>query len=287
MSVGIVELGGQPSIGSLYRRAVLGTLLPRRGRAELPGTTLVLREVGVDRARLAGYAKVCGYRLGDTLPPTYPHVLAFPLALALMAGRDFPFPVVGLVHLADRIELRRPVWTDERLELTVRAADLRDHDRGRCFDIRATASVGDEVVWRGVSTYLRKSGTPRGGGPGPPDEPAPAAARWRVGREVGRAYARVSGDRNPIHTSRLAARVLGYRAPIAHGMWSMARCLAALEGRLPGEYAAEVSFRRPILLPAEVCFAGTPGVERWALRLYDARTGTPHLEGVVIAGRPA
>ena len=278
----VVELSSAPSAGSVYRRAALG-LLARRRATELPDTTLVLREFAVSREHLAAYDKACGFPLTDTLPPTYPHVLAFGLAMRLMSGEDFPFPVVGLVHIANRIEVLRPVDAGERLELTVRAADLRGHPRGRAFDVRATASVGDEVVWRGVSTYLRKDRT----GGGPRREPAevhaatePAAGTvWRVGREVGTAYARVSGDRNPIHTSRLAARAFGYPGPIAHGMWSAARSLAALEGRLPGGYAVEVAFRRPIVLPTRVCFTGTPDGSRWTVT--DPRTGTTHLTGEV------
>jgi acyl dehydratase len=277
----VLELAETPALGALYRRAALGTLTRRSG-TELPDTTLVLRDVGVDRERLTRYAKVCGYRLSDTLPPTYPHVLAFPLAVALMAERHFPFPVIGLVHLANRMEVRRPIDAGERLELTVRAADLRAHERGRSVDIRATASVGDEVVWRAVSTYLRKEKP--GGGPREPDPAPEGGSLWRAGREVGTEYAKVSGDHNPIHTSRLAARAFGYRGPIAHGMWSAARCLAALEGRLPAEYTLEVAFRRPVVLPARVCFTTTPGVERWTLALHDARTGAPHLTGAVTAG---
>ena len=52
-------------------------------------------------------------------------------------------------------------------------------------------------------------------------------------RDVGRAYAEVSGDHNPIHTSRIGARLFGFPRPIAHGMWTQARCLAALPSRLP------------------------------------------------------
>jgi acyl dehydratase len=283
----VVELSRAPALGGLYRRALLTR---HSGTNTLPGTTLVLRDVGVDRDRLTRYSKTCGYRLGDLLPPTYPHVLAFPLALDLLTRRDFPFPVVGLVHVANRIEVLRPVDAGERLELTVRAADLREHPRGRAFDVRATASVGDEVVWRGVSTYLRKE---RRAAAGPRDEAAEACTGmlWRVGREVGTAYARVSGDRNPIHTSRLAARAFGYPGPIAHGMWTAARCLAALEGRLPGAYAVEVAFRRPIVLPARVCFTGTATEHRRAdpaqvlahdaWTLTDARTGATHLTGQV------
>jgi len=271
----VEELTRPPALGPLYRRV----LLTRHSGTELPDTTLVLRDVHVDREHLARYQRVCGYRVGDALAPGYPHVLAFPLALALMARRDFPFPVAGLVHLANRIELLRPVDAAERLELTVRAADLRGHPRGRSVDVRATASVGDEVVWRGVSTYLRKE-KPGSPGAAAATEAAPAdGIRWTIGRDVGTAYARVSGDRNPIHTSRLAARAFGYPGPIAHGMWSAARSLAALEGRLPGGYAVEVAFRRPIVLPARVCFTGTPDGSRWTVT--DPRTGTTHLTGEV------
>jgi acyl dehydratase len=276
----VVELPEVPSLGPLYRRAALG-MLARRSGSELPGTTLVLRDVHVDRERLGRYAKLCGYRLSDTLPPPYPHVLAFPLAVALMAARDFPFPVIGVVHIANRIEVLRPIDAGERLELTVRAADLRPHDRGRAFDIRATASVGDEVVWRAVSTYLRKEKP----GSGRSETGSTDGIRWRIGRDVGTEYAKVSGDHNPIHTSRLAARAFGYKGPIAHGMWSAARCLAALEGRLPPEQAFDVTFRRPLVLPARVCFTASQFTasqgEHWELALRDARTGAPHLTGTV------
>ena len=76
-----MELASPPGLGGLYRRALLTR---HSGTGALPGTTLVLRDVGVDRDRLARYVRVCGYRLSDLLPPTYPHVLAFPLALDLL-----------------------------------------------------------------------------------------------------------------------------------------------------------------------------------------------------------
>lgn len=280
----VVELDRAPSTGGLYRRAALGALPimgSRRGDA-LPDTTLALRGLRVDLAHLAAYDRVCGFRLSDTLPATYPHILAFPLAMQLMAGGDFPFPAVGLVHVANRIEVRRPIDAGEPLDLLVHAADLRAHERGRQLDMVATASVGDEQVWRGVSTYLRKEkSTPTASKPrGEGDRPAPpaATASWRVQPRVGTDYAAVSGDHNPIHTSRLGARLFGFPRPIAHGMWSKARCLAALEGRLPDAYAVEVAFKLPILLPTTVAFAATPA---WSFSLHGARSGKPHLTGTV------
>lgn len=278
----VVELPAMPSAGALYRRAALRSLpgFGARGDA-LPDVELVLRGVAVDRARLAEYDRVCGFRLSDTLPATYPHILAFPVAMELMSTRDFPFPLAGLVHVANRITVHRPIDAGETLEFRVRAADLRPHERGRQFDVVATAYVDGERVWQGVSTYLRRE---RGGAKAERRESPPlsAAARWRVDRQVGVAYAAVSGDRNPIHTSRLGARLLGFPRPIAHGMWSKARCLAALAGRLPDSYTVEVSFKLPILLPATVAFRATRGAPAgWDFALHNARSGRPHLVGTV------
>jgi acyl dehydratase len=275
-----VEYGEAPHLGALYRTAVLGAV--RRSRSDVvPALDLVLREVPVDRAHLAAYDRVCGFRLTDTLPATYPHVLAFPLALALMTRRDFPLPLVGIVHLANRITVVRPLDSGEHLDLRVRAEGLRPHERGRQVDVVAEASVDGAVVWTDRSTYLHRSGPPgRGRRDGAAPLPRPTAI-WRVDRRVGVDYAGVSGDHNPIHTSRWGARAFGFRRPIAHGMWSKAHCLAALEGRLPDAYTVDVSFKAPLALPGRVSFSARRTDDGWDLALHDARDGRPHLAGSV------
>lgn len=278
-----VELAGLPASGPLYRRAVLGSVPGLGGRRadSLPGVELGVRGVTVDRAHLADYDRVCGFRLTDTLPGTYPHVVGFPLALRLISAPDFPIPLAGVVHVGNRITVHRPVGADETLDFSTYAEGLRPHPRGRQLDVVLVASVAGEEVWRGVSTYLGRERTADGGGRRDRGDrpPAPAgSALWRVGPRVGRDYARVSGDHNPIHTSRLGARLLGYPRPIAHGMWSKARCLAALESRLPGAYTVEVAFKLPVPLPSTVAFGtGADG----GFALHDARTGRPHLVGRV------
>ena len=64
--------------------------------------------VRADPDAVAAYARVCGFALRDHLPPTYPHVLAFPLHMAVMADGSFPFGAVGLVHVENRIVQHRP-----------------------------------------------------------------------------------------------------------------------------------------------------------------------------------
>jgi len=249
---------------------------------ELPDRSLE-RSVEVDRRHLAAYDRVCGFLLRDRLPATYPHVLAFPLAMELMTSTDFPFGVLGLVHVANRIEQLRPVDAGERLDLRVRAADLAPHDRGTQFALVAEASVGGEPVWRDRSTYLRREGGGGGGGPRERREPPPASAIWRIPGDIGRRYAAVSGDNNPIHLHSLAARAFGQRGAIAHGMWTKARCLSALEGSLPDAFAVDVRFKLPLPIPGRVGFSNRDG----ELAVHDARSGKPHLVGAVVAAKDA
>jgi acyl dehydratase len=249
------------TVAPLLPGAALLPLLGGRG-GELPDLQLELPGVRVEPERLAAYAHVCGFSLRDTLPATYPHVLAFPLHLALMSDRGFPFAAVGLVHVANRIVQHRPLQLGEPFELRVGTSALQSHPRGRTFALRSEARVGQELVWEDDSTMLHResSGTNSEGGGGqagereqPPQVP-PQSALWRLPGDLGRRYAAVAGDRNPIHLYPLTAKLFGFPRAIAHGMWTKARCLAALERQLPDRFAVEVSFRRPILLPGQVAF---------------------------------
>jgi acyl dehydratase len=290
------RLDSPPGAPLLYGRAALGavpgaSLLPfvgGRGSA-LPDLELRLDGVAVDRERLAEYCRVCGFALRDTLPPTYPHVLAFPLQMRLMADGSFPFPLLGLVHLDNSIVQRRPISASEKLDVAVRAEDLRAHPKGRAFTLVAEARSGGELVWEERGTILRR-------GKGDPDAPAgerppavgagaSAIPEWKLDDGLGRRYAAVSGDRNPIHMHALSAKAFGFPRAIAHGMWSKARCLAQLETKLPPALATDVAFGKPLLLPARVRFATeerSGGEVGFAIRSADG--SREHLVGVV---RPA
>jgi acyl dehydratase len=261
----------------MFLRAALTTF--RRGGSSLPDDVLSLSDVAVDVAHVAAYNRVCGFGLRDELPATYPHVLAFPLQMRLMTSSGFPFPLPGLVHIGNRITVSRPVLASERFDLRVRAVDLRPHERGRQFDIVSELVVGSDVVWADVSTYLRREGSSGSSGSST-EAPSPSAV-WSVPGDIGRRYGAVSGDRNPIHLNALAARLFGFRRAIAHGMWTKARCVAALEERLPAAYTVDVRFKLPVLLPAKVGFSASAVGDGWEFAVHDIRSGRPHLAGTI------
>jgi acyl dehydratase len=288
-----------PSILPLYARAAApmipgASLLPfiPGGGGEIPDLDLQLEGVAANPAAVAAYAKVCGFALRDHLPPTYPHVLAFPLQMAVMADGGFPFGAVGLVHVENRIEQHRRVGIGEELTIRVRPTKLAPHPKGQTFSLLTEVTVGKETAWESVSTMLRRGQGDANavllpirdkvrsdGGDG--FAALPASAEWKLGGDLGRRYAAVSGDRNPIHLHSLTAKPLGFPSAIAHGMWTKARCLAALESRLPDAFAVDVRFRKPILLPAHVEFASATEGEEIAFAVRDAKRQTPHLDGRV------
>ncbi len=131
-------LDSSPSILPLYARAAApmipgASLLPfvPGGGGEIPELDLRAgRRRRRARADVAAYAKVCGFALRDTLPPTYPHMLAFPLHMAVMADGSFPFGAVGLVHVENRIAQQRPIGIGEELTIRVRPTKLQPHPQG-------------------------------------------------------------------------------------------------------------------------------------------------------------
>lgn len=286
-------LDGPPSTLSTYARAGLGAL-PFSGRlpflagggGEVPDLELELADVEVDAARLAEYCRVCGFTVRETLPATYPHVLAFPLHMALLTDSSFPVPAIGMVHIRNRITQRRPITVAEKLSLKVRSTKLEPHAKGQTFTLITEAHIGGQLVWEGESTNLRRGGGSEGAAKPERDSlPDPAElqaeAEWRLPGDLGRRYAAVSGDRNPIHLYGLTAKAFGFPRQIAHGMWTKARCVAQLESRLPDAFAVEVGFKKPILLPARVEFASASENGRIGFGVRDPRDGTPHLAGAV------
>lgn len=396
-----------------------------RPDADFPRARLVRSGVRVDLDRLAAYERVCGFPTGeDALPLTYPHVLAFPLAMRLMGGRGFPLPLLGLVHTSIDLTRHTALPVGGTYELAVHVAGLSPHRRGTEATLVTEARTEGELVWESRSTYLARHRT--GGGSGAPDdemtaardgwaapgvlgsapddrksapdarrtapgdrgaaldggtagpehgmaargdrgtapydgvapgdrrarydravkpddtgahdrggttrdgrtahgegvpadhdrttardnrttarddrtparggsacangpasrapspvtappsdggEPLPGGAEWRLGADIGRRYAVVSGDRNPIHLHPLAARLFGFPRPIAHGMWTVARCLAA--HGTPEAVLVRAEFRAPVPLPGTVEYAAEDG--RFELRRGDRL----HLAGTV------
>lgn len=243
-----------PGLLSQYSRALFA-----RGNGQktpvLPATEAWLTGVRPAAEKVRAYARVCGYPSDSSLLPlTYPHILAFPLHMELMLQKDFPLPLMGLVHIRNRITQFRALRLEEKLDIRCSFDGLHTTDKGLEFDIRTEVSCGGELVWESVSTNLSRRAT--GSKRSDKRIPLPAAfsqrERWDLPANLGRQYARVSGDSNPIHLFALTARLFGFPRHIAHGMWSKARAAATLYPQLQSERCVlTTEFKLPVYLPGK------------------------------------
>src|SRR5699024_8389793 len=181
------------------------------------------------------------------------------VSLALMARGDFPFPLLGLVHLRNQVLQHRPVRVGEQVDVECRVRDLQPHRKGRTFEAVSTILSPDgDIIATDVATYPAKG---RGGEDRarsstrarrrPSERPRPTG-RGKLGAEAGRRYAEVSGDVNPIHMSGLSAKAFGFPRAIAHGMYTASRAFTEARVDLSRPLRWDVSFDAPVTLPGTV-----------------------------------
>ncbi|MCE5287841.1 MAG: dehydratase [Nocardiaceae bacterium] len=289
MTVATVKLTELPNLGGLYAKAALGAVpIPGKSKPKtLPDTVMELDGLKVDLDNLSDYVKVTDLRLIDALPATYPFTLTTPLVVSLFVGGEFPFPAMGLVHFENVITQYRPLSVRDVLDIAVRAENLRKHPKGMLFDMVSEITVGGELVWKQVSTMLSQQKTSLSGGPKgekKPDEVPPRPQKaLKVTQSTISRYAAVSGDRNPIHISSIGAKAFGFPSTIAHGMWSAATILQAIEGKLPDAFTYTVRFNKPVLIPSKINVYADKADGGWDLAVKHPKKGYPHLTATVRA----
>ncbi|OLS60902.1 MaoC family dehydratase [Pseudomonas putida] len=272
------DLGSTASLSGLYlkaasKRKISGDTLPRYG----------LRcGINVDERNLEAYRKLCLFIQDGRLPPTYPHVMAFALQMQLLTAKDFPAPLLGMVHLSNRIRVLRPLGGISRLRFSVSVDNLQPHEKGATLDMRTDAEDGIGLIWSETSRMLCRGMKVAGEVP-LVEAPEPLAmtelTRWYADSDIGRHYAKVCGDYNPIHLSAASARLFGFPQAIAHGMWSKAMAMAHLRGHLPRSgYEVAVEFHKPVRLPSEVILDGSEVAANGQFRL-GGHAGIIHMTG--------
>lgn len=265
-------------------RAAVGALplIPRSDR--LPERTLTA-ELAIDRANVAAYCELTGLRYRDAVPLTYPFALTFPTVMDLITGFDFPFSAIGSVHVENVITAHRPIAVTDTVEVRVHAENLREHRKGLLVDVVTEVAVGTEPAWHQVTTFLHQQRTSLSGEPKPeppaPQKLPPPNAILRITPGQIRKYAAVGGDRNPIHTSAIGARLFGFPAVIAHGMFSAAAVLANIEGQLPDQVCYHVKFGKPVILPASAGLWIARDADGWDIALRNMPKGYPYLTATV------
>lgn len=279
-----------PKMHTTYANVIKSLIPHGDNRAgALPDLVYAVDTLAIDQNNLQDYRRICGFIDDGRVPPTYFAVLSQTLQMNMMAKPDFPFAMLGLVHLENSVTQHRPIFDTETVKMSVQLDNLTAHDKGQTFDFITKVHVGDELVWQGISTYLSRQKKPvdeRKIKSIPKSVPRlePDENDWaeliNIPEDIGRRYAFVSGDFNLIHLHPLSARAFGYPKAIAHGMWSKAASIAQFYD-LPKAYRVDVSFKAPIFLPSKIDFVARQDGDGRVFALYAAGSEKPHLLGKI------
>lgn len=224
-----------------------------------PDINFIAQQVRINAAHVRRYCHACGIESTDFLPAAYLHVLAMPLHMRVFTHPQFPVKVLGLVHLRNVIRQWQPLSVNSRPDLQVRYHTRRETDVGQEYDLMTTAVIDGKTVWEEVSTMLARRHV---AGKRPVIERAARdESRLLCERNVdaaantGRRYAMVSGDYNPIHLFDRTAQWFSFKQVVAHGMWSLSRCVGLGQSYLP-DYPLQIDaqFKLPIYLPGDFVF---------------------------------
>ncbi|MDB5960927.1 MAG: hypothetical protein JWP59_2221, partial [Massilia sp.] len=184
----------------------------------------------IDTHHVARYNALLGFAPGS-VPLTYYYLLTQRAHLATLLAQGFPYRVAGMVHVENTLVETQPADPSRPLHLTTTVAIGPATASGAVHCDLLTVGVQEGMtVFSCTSKYLAKRGKRKGPSSAARDTiEGKRIGGWAVGGSLGRAYAKVSGDWNPIHLWRWSARLMGMRRPIIHGMHSVAAACALLE----------------------------------------------------------
>jgi hypothetical protein len=149
--------------------------------------------------------------------------------MATLLSDAFPYRLAGIVHVENELVAHAEAPPAAPIHIATRIDILPPTASGAVYcTLETVGSANGERVFTSTSKYLaaRGPGGGKGARAGSAEKPAAKPAvmpgapidSWTLAPSSGRAYARISGDWNPIHLTRWSARLMGLPAPIIHGM---------------------------------------------------------------------
>lgn len=211
-------------------------------------------------ARLKAFNTLHDWHL-PYLHPCFPQLLGLQQHISALSHSNSPFSLIGLVHIENEIRQYQPL-TFDALSLHCYFDKIRPHRYGVQADINIEVSQGGEHCQTVCSSYLYSL---------PLDDFIDATVKAKSTSTeltlsqlathsnldfkpgIGRRYAQISGDYNPIHLAKWSAKLAGFNNVMAHGNHVLALTISKLNHNwlLPKERVAiSTQFKRPIILPS-------------------------------------
>ncbi|MBU0462739.1 MAG: hypothetical protein KKD21_11645 [Proteobacteria bacterium] len=289
----IVEIKKCPSMGFIFLKAFLISLFRSNTIKDdviVKKTRIILKNYLPDKELIKNYRTVCGFSKDrpKIIPISYLQTIFIGLLGKFITSSFFPINPLGLIHIFQSFEQKRPVTTDEILDLACTLDSIKKTGKGIETGFTLEVRSQDKLVWQGISVFFTRSPVKKKKTAEKKDEIfLEKKETILVPAGTGRRYASVSGDYNPHHLYTVLAKLFGFKRAIAHGMWSLARVVARLDKKFGIHDSAfvEASFKLPIFMPAKTtlgyeCQNDTENQQTIVnFELRDKQKRLPHLKG--------
>lgn len=214
---------------------------PRAGRGVPPPIVVRWQGARIAPRRLATYRAAIGRPDEGEISVLYPHVLGFPLHMALLTHRAYPLPIWRALQIRNVLRRLRTIDPTARFDVETRVAAHRPVEKGLEVDLETRFASGGECVWESTTTYFyrgRFEGAPMDAEAAPPVAMDPAAESFALPAHGGFGFARLTGDFNGLHWAKPYARRFGYRTAFLHPQRAAGLCMARL--RAPASVAQQL-----------------------------------------------
>ncbi|MBE1298778.1 MAG: hypothetical protein GJ680_02550 [Alteromonadaceae bacterium] len=212
------------------------------------------KNVTINKSHFYAFCESIGWPSHNQLPPTYLQVLANKYVQNILTQSGFPFRPLGIVHIENEINMLADVDLNLPIDIYCQLQPLQQHHKGVCFSVVIDVRQFQRNVYKADCKMLCIDNTLAKTKRSPHAEYQKAenaiTKNLTFPSDIGRRYAKVSGDYNPIHLTSLTAKLLGFKRAIAHGMYSQALCLSQLHAceSLKTGSTIKVKFKQPLFL---------------------------------------
>ncbi|EAT13172.1 hypothetical protein HF888_06760 [Bermanella marisrubri] len=277
-----------PSIPSLYWSALFKgkekKSLENKDLSQCLGLAIRLNDNVIETQHLYKFQSFVGLQESNHIPVAYLQLLSFRLQLKLLLDKRLPFPVMGLVHLSSKMDTLKTIHHQKSIDFVSSVESIEHTDKGICTCILTQAYQNDRLVWQSFNDYLYRTPQPKKqpqsghNNKNGNSEFVKTEANWEVPANLGRRYAALTGDANPIHLCALSAKLFGFKRAIAHGMCmgllAVYRCTQSENIK-----SLSLTFKKPVYLPNKVALkANLTDEKSQSFSLLDTN-GITKLEG--------
>ncbi len=211
----------KPSLLLSYTKGLLWRRRGLKSDENMPDFFTSLNGLKIKEKHLEKFNIQCGLAKESGVSILYPMTLLFPVFMRIMSHRKFPFKYVTMLQLRNHVIYHKQIGKNDTLNISSKIIAHRYVKKGVEIDTQSFIEVEGELHWENINTYFFPQ---RSKIEYPPFDlkklsilsdyenelnwPCPPRSGWK--------WARISGDFNGIHYTKIYAKMMGFKSDFIH-----------------------------------------------------------------------